>query len=177
MKIKVIGAVVILPVILLAIWAFPLRTSGASRTACNLPTSAPTPAGQASASIPAPMSTTPPLAQPLTANQALERIMFLDQSVSRWDHPWSRMTLITEPGRIAVDWYRSMDDYRAQSGDCSSMGAEIEADIGSVWQITIRGRRLSLLACGLCGNQPLYCDRVSYLISQRTAALVATREC
>lgn len=142
------------------------------------PSPAPTPTGrQSPLGVILPYSTMPALPQPLTEEQALEQALRLDDQVSRWEKPWSLESVQTEPGRVTVIWYRNMADYRDKTGHRIGLSPEIEADYGSIWRITILGRRQSLTACGLCGDTPRWCDAVTYLFSQRTGTNVALIEC
>lgn len=141
MRVKFAGAAMVLVAILASALAFGRRSEATSRHPCdNAPTPAPTATGQVTMGTRRPYATTPALARPLSANQALEQVLVIDLRAAQWDKPWSMDTLWKEPGRITIVSYQSLQEYRDKTGDCSSMSSEVEADIGSIWQVTIRGR-------------------------------------
>jgi len=167
----------ILVAILTSIMAFGLDNLAASRHPCDkAPTPAPTPTGQVTMGTRLPFATTSPLARPLSANQALEQVLAVDLRASEWDKPWSMDTLWTEPGRITIVSYQSLQEYRDQTGNCSSMSSEVEADIGSIWQVTVRGRaQIHTMTMDPKGLPK--CENVTYLVSQRTGRVFSFQGC
>jgi hypothetical protein len=177
MKMKLTGAAVVLVALLASALVFGRQSAASSHRTCdNAATPAPTATGQVMMDTPLPLATTPPLAWSLSATQALEQVLVIDQRASTWDKPWSINTLWTEPGRITMVSYQSLQEYRDQTGNCSSLSSEVEADIGSIWEVTIRGR-VQINTMTMDGNGAPKCENVTYLISQRTGRVFSFQGC
>jgi hypothetical protein len=175
-KMKAGYAVLLLAALPVAVWALLGHDSRTSQHSCNAPTLAPAPTGRAPMGTPLPFPTTPPLARPLTAVQALEQVQALDRRASQWDQPWSLNTLWTEPGRITIAWYQSLQDMRERTGTCSSMYSAVEADYGAIWQVAIRGQ-VQLHQMTMGGPLMTNCNGVTYLLSQRTGKVFSFQGC
>src|SRR5512139_2388981 len=130
------AGLMILAAIAIAFLAFSIQNVVA--TSQRIP---PTLAPTATPGPPPPNPTTAPLAQPLTTQeQALEQLALYDSQIAVWSEPWSKDTLTLQPGRITVKAYPSRAAESAAYGLNEGFAPEIEADAGSVWAISIKGK-------------------------------------
>jgi hypothetical protein len=167
----------VLVAILASAVAFGRHSEATSRRPCDTaPTPAPTPTGQVTIGRCMPYATSLALARPLSATQALEQVLAIDERAAQWDEPWSMDTLWKEPGRITIVYYQSPQEYRDKTGDCSSMSSEVETDIGPIWQVTIRGR-VQIHTMTMDGKEPPKCENVTYLVSERTGRVFSFQGC
>ena len=136
----------------------------------------PTPAPTATPGPPPPNPTAAPLAQPLaTQEQALEQLSLYDSQMAVWSEPWSKDTLRSQPDRITIKAYPSRAAESAASGWNEWFAPEIEADAGSVWAITIKGKVQVTGIPTRVGDYVTYPNGVTYVISQRTGSLLEIR--
>ncbi len=137
----------------------------------------PTPAPTATPGPPPPNPTTVPLAQPLaTQEQALEQLSLYDSQMAVWAEPWSKYTLRSQPDRITIKAYPSRAAESAASGWNEWFAPEIEADAGSVWAITIKGKaQVTGIPASVGEAYVTYPNGVTYVISQRTGRLLTIR--
>lgn len=126
----------------------------------------PTPAPTATLGDPPPISTSVPLAQPLTnKDKVLELALQYDAIVAVWNQPWSKDTLTMDPERITVREYPSRAAASEVHGYQEWFAPEVEADAGGVWSITIKG------AVKVYSDPTIYAG-VTYDISKRTGQLL-----
>jgi hypothetical protein len=93
-----------------------------------------------------------------------------------WSEPWSKDTLTLQPGRITIKAYPSRAAESAAYGWNEWFAPEIEADAGSVWQITIRGKvQLTGMPNPTRQDHETFPNGVTYVISQRTGSLLEIR--
>ena len=166
---------VILMILAVLVIAF-VASNSQSVIAANRPIP-PTPAPTATPGPPPPNPTTVPLAQPLaTEEQALEQILYHDAILAVWAEPWSKDTLRSQPDRITIKAYPSRAAESAASGWNEWFAPEIEADAGSVWAITIKGKvQVTGIPTRVGGAYVTYPNGVTYVISQRTGRLLTIR--
>ncbi len=153
-----------------------LAFNGPSVTASLYSYNPPTPAPSATPGEPVPAPTTPPLAQPLVNQaQVLELALRIDAMWSVWDHPWSKATLTSEPGRITLKAFPSQTAESADAGRNEWFAPDIDSDGGAVWRITIKGTvhvdMLSMRERSI--EDAVKYEGVTYIISQRTGNLLS----
>jgi hypothetical protein len=107
-----------------------------------------------------------------TAAAAVEMALYDDAQRSVWKDAWSAETLKTDPGRIQVEEFASRGAESADAGRNEEYSAEIEADAGGVWRVTIKGEvQVAMIGMGVDPNARY--DGVTYVISKRTGNLLA----
>ncbi len=167
------ASLMILVVLAIAFLAFSIQNVVATSQRVP-PTLAPT----ATPGPPPPNPTSIPLAQPLaTQEQALKQVARYDSQMAVWSEPWSTDTLTLQPGRITIKAYPSRAAESAAYGLNEWFAPEIEADAGSVWAISIKGKATIAIPSSAEGAGPrVYPDGVTYVISARTGDLMTIRE-
>jgi hypothetical protein len=134
------------------------------------PTSAPSPTpGDA---VPEQFATSVAFKPIQTAAAAIEMALYYDTQRSVWKDAWNAETLRTDPGRIQVEEFASRGAESANAGRGEEYSAEVEADAGGVWRVTIKGEvQVAMIGMGVDPNAKY--DGVTYVISKRTGNLLA----
>lgn len=134
------------------------------------PTSAPSPTpGDA---VPEQFATSVVYKPVETAAAAVQMALYDDAQRSVWKDAWGAETLRTDPGRIQVEEFASRGAESANAGRGEEYSAEVEADAGGVWRVTIKGEvQVAMIGMGVDPNAKY--DGVTYVISKRTGNLLA----
>ena len=134
------------------------------------PTSAPTPTpGNA---LPEQFPTSVAYKPIQTAAAAIEMALYYDTQRSVWKDAWNAETLRTDPGRIQVEEFESRGAESANARRGEEYSAEVVADAGGVWRVTIKGEvQVAMIGIGVDPNARY--DGVTYVISNRTGNLLA----
>lgn len=116
--------------------------------------------------------TTPPLPNPLTENEALERAIYFDTiSGVVWEEPWSAETIVNNPERIKINLYNTLSEADKANGRDVGYSDDWEKDAGQVWVVSIQGLADISLAVPHV-EEGMLVDWVSYQISARTGVLL-----
>ncbi len=122
-----------------------------------------------------PGPTAVPLPKPLeTPEEVLQQLLVYDAGWAEWAEPWGLETLVSDPERITLEQFSSRGEESKALGLNEWFHPSTEANVGSVWSITIRGNvRLRMIGVGIEG--PVAAEGVNYVLSARTGNLLAIR--
>ena len=107
-----------------------------------------------------------------TAVEAVAAAAAYASQQSEWKEPWSVETLTTDPGRIQVKEFASRSEESADARREETYSADVEADAGGIWRVTVRGAvQMAMLGTGVDPNARY--DGATYVFSKRTGNLLA----